>query len=103
MEEMRDRRKYDIFRHHAWAGLALLSIFLAVRYFIPFPDWISLPVVFSLVLYSLVALVFTYKYSSALSAEGPHPSRSGEVEKERLKLEKKKIKAELKAMKKGRK
>jgi len=25
------KRKYDIFRHHAWAGTALLSVLLAVQ------------------------------------------------------------------------
>jgi len=105
----RDRSRYEWYRHHAWAGLALLSIFLAIRYFVPFPDWISLIIVFSLVAYILVALVFTYKYSIALSGEEPQLPQSEEVEKEkikaklekeRMKLEKKRLKAQLKAAKK---
>ncbi|MBW2077158.1 MAG: hypothetical protein JRI71_06370 [Deltaproteobacteria bacterium] len=29
------KRRYDIFRHHAWAGTAFLSVLLALRYIIP--------------------------------------------------------------------
>lgn len=104
----KDRSRYEISRHHAWAGLALLSIFLAIRYFIPFPDWFSLIVIFSLISYILIALAFTYKYSSALSEEQqPFPSEEVEkerikakLEKERMKLEKKRLKAQIKAAKK---
>ncbi len=103
-----ERRKYEWYRHHAWAGLALLSIFLALRYFISFPDWLSLAVVFSLIFYVLIALAFTYKYSSALSEEQQMLQSEemekekirAKLEKERLKLEKKRLKAQLKAEKK---
>lgn len=100
---MNHRRKYEIFHHHAWAGLALLSVFLALRYFISFPNWISLPVVFCLVLYIIIALFFTYRYSSALSEDEPPVPQNEGMKKGRLKLEKKIVKAELKALKKRKK
>ena len=92
VESLSSRKKYEWYRHHAWAGLGLLSVFLAIRYFVFIPDVISLPVIFILVAYILIALLQTYRYSHALIAE-----------KEKLKLEKKKIKAELKARKKANK
>jgi hypothetical protein len=59
-----------------------------------------------LVAYILVALVFTYRYSVALSAENARPNELEQervkagIEKARLKLEKKRLKAEAKARKK---
>jgi len=69
----KDRSRYEISRHHAWAGLALLSIFLAIRYFIPFPD---------------------------PSEEVEKERIKAKLEKERMKLEKKRLKAQIKAAKK---
>ncbi len=102
------KRKYEWYRHHAWAGLGLLSVFLAIRYFVFLPHLISLPIVCALIIYILVALIFTYKYSIALSAEEAYHDSSelekemiqAEVEKARLKVKKKRLKAETKAKKK---
>jgi hypothetical protein len=101
------RRKYELSRHHAWAGTAFLSVLLAARLLFPVPDEIVLPFASLLIIYILTALFFTYKYRKGLSAEMPVVSKDAEkkrlgeeVEKKRLKLEKKKIKAELKAKKK---
>jgi len=104
------KRRYDLFRHHAWAGLGFLSIILAIRIIFPEFSWFLHPIIAILIVYVVVALIFTYKYSSGLSAkqEIVHPSEvlekekiHAEVEKERLKLEKKKSKAEAKAKKKA--
>lgn len=108
------KKKYGIYRHHAWAGGILLSVLFAIRYLIPhIPDIIFFPLVIILVLYILTALVFTYKYRAGLSAEekvvtqAPSSEKikirsiNAEVEKKRLKLEKKKAKAEAKAKKKN--
>lgn len=107
MVSIEDRKKYELYRHHAWAGLGLLSIFIAFRYFIFIPAIISIPIFAILSIYILVALAFTYKYSSALSAEEEINKTSLKtekaklkLEKAKLKLEKKRIKAELKAKKK---
>ena len=105
------KRKYQIFRHHAWAGLGFLSVFLAVRIIYPGPSEILTPIIFVLIIYVVVALIFTYKYRLGLSAEEKiiqvEPSVElekekiqAEVEKDRLKLEKKKVKAEAKKAKK---
>ncbi len=109
VESLSSRKKYEWYRHHAWAGLGLLSVFLAIRYFVFIPNIISLPVIFILVAYILIALLQTYRYSHALIAEKELPVDLEKeklkfiAEKEKLKLEKKKIKAELKARKKANK
>jgi len=97
------RKKYEWYRHHAWAGLGLLSVFLAIRYFIFISNLISLPILFALIFYILISLAYTYKYSTALSEETTEQSErmEAEIEKARLKLEKKRLKAEVKARKKG--
>lgn len=103
------KRKYDLFRHHAWAGLGFLSIVLAIRIIFPEFSWFLHPIIAILIVYVVVALIFTYKYSSGLSAKQEilHPSEELEmgkihagVEKEKLKLEKKKAKTDSKAKKK---
>lgn len=106
------KRKYQAFRHHAWAGLGFLSVLLAVRIIFPQPSKILTPVIFVLVIYVIVALLFTYKYRAGISVVEEvvqvQPSSKVEkeiiradVEKERLKLEKKKAKAEAKSKKKS--
>ena len=109
------KRRYDIARHHAWAGSVLLAVLLAIRIFLETSDFgideydlfiITIGVI--LVIYTLVAIFFTYKYRSGLIVNERqievHFSSSyleknkiqAEVEKERLKLEKKKVKSEAK-------
>ena len=105
------KRKYDISRHHAWAGTALLSVLMALRYiFAPVPHALIILLGSVLIIYILVALVFTYKYRAGLCAEQQWDGSDGEVvrgrlrvaaEKEQSKLEKKRAKAEVKAKKKG--
>jgi hypothetical protein len=51
-------RKYEIFRHHAWAGTAFLSILLALRYFIAeIPRYIFIPLGTLLIVYILIAVL----------------------------------------------
>ena len=109
------RKKYDIARHHAWAGTAILSVVLAIRIFLStggtanIPDIIFLPIILVIAFYVLISLLFTYMYRSGLSIEQEKISSSEEIkkhkidatlEKERLKLEKKKAKSEAKRIKK---
>jgi len=99
------RKRYELFRHHAWAGLGILSVFLALQYFISLPLWISATVVCVLSAYILISLMGTYRYRKGLlTQEMPAPSSVESekiaVEKARLKLEKKRIKAEAKLKKK---
>jgi len=89
---MKNRARYEKARHHAWAGLGFLSVFLAVRYFVDFPDYVALSFMSLLIFYILVSLFLTYFYSSGLSEDKP--------DKEELKLEKKRLKAKVKADKK---
>ena len=101
------KRKYEISRHHAWAGTAFLSVLLALRYLVAsIPNEIFIPIGSILALYILIGLVFTYKYSAGLSAGQRADYKSeelekeeirAEVEKKRLKLEKKRAKAKAKA------
>ena len=109
------KRKYLAFRHHAWAGLGFLSVAFALR--LLFPDLfehILTPVIFVLIIYVVIALLFTYRYRSGVStgekvlqvqpsAELEKEKIRAKVEKERLKVEKKKAKTEAKKAKKPKK
>ncbi len=106
------KRKYQMFRHHAWAGLGFLSVVLAVR--IIFLDTVIFlsPVIVILLIYIIVALIFTYRYRQGLNAEqeiikiepndqiAKEKSQSN-LEKKQLKIKKKKVKTELKKEKKS--
>ena len=105
------KRKYNTFRHHAWAGLGFLSVVLAIRLIFIESTVILTPIIVILALYILVALIFTYRYRSGLGAEetvikeGPSIEikkkiLKSDIEKESMKVEKKKAKAELKVKKK---
>ena len=108
------KRKYNMFRHHAWAGLGFLTVLLAIRLIVPDLSNILEPIIVILLVYVVVALIFTYKYyragSSATeevvqiepSVELEKEKLKTEVDKKRLKVEKKKAKTEAKARKKGR-
>ena len=102
-----NKRKYDMSRHHAWAGGILLSVLLAVRILFEIEDIYVIPIAVILIVYILIALFLTYKYRSGLATQQKtvqevhiHSDES-EIEKERLKVEKKKAKAEAKKAKKG--
>ncbi len=109
------RKKYDIARHHAWAGTALLSVVLAIRIFLltgensNIPDIIFFSLILLIIVYILISLLFTYIHRSCLTVEQEKISSSEEIvrhkmdtdlEKARLKLEKKKAKTEVKQIKK---
>ena len=102
------KRKYDIARHHAWAGSVILAIVLAIRIFlettdIKINDWIIVIIGIIVVIYTLSAVILTYRYRSGLTSEQKiieiH-TFSNNTEKEQLKIEKKKAKAKVKAEKK---
>ena len=106
------KRKYEVFRHHAWAGTAFLSILLALRYFIAsIPRYIFIPLGTLLIVYILIALLYTYRYRAGLSRtrdpdRAVEPSEMGKAqtpEPESLKTEKKRAKSEAKARKKEQK
>lgn len=114
------KRKYDVSRHHAWAGSVLLALLIATRTFleivdIKVNDTIVVIIGVILVVYTLVSVFLTYRYRSGLTSEQKkivevhhHDSNDelekkkidSDLEKERLKLEKKKAKAEIKKAKK---
>lgn len=105
------KKKYDLYRYHAWAGGILLSLLLAIRAlleisnFSDIPDFIILPIGFILVVYVSISIIFTYKYRAGLNFQQDHKiiqvnTISDNIEKERLKLEKKKVKSEVKKQKK---
>jgi hypothetical protein len=105
-------RKYEIFRHHAWAGTAFLSILLALRYFIGvIPRYIFIPLGTLLIVYILIAVLYTYRYRAGISKrqEYDRPSQPTggagvqTVAPESLKIEKKRAKSEAKAWKKEQK
>ncbi len=75
------KRKYDIFRHHAWAGTAFLSVLLAVQ--------------------GRRAGLSRIEESHHVSEQLEREKTQAQVEKERIKLEKKKAKTKAKQKKKG--
>jgi len=108
------KKKYHRFRHHAWAGLGILSVLLAIRLIFIDSTELLAPFILILAVYILIAIVFTYRYSGGLSADekivkaGPSVELEkakidAEIEKQKLKIEKKKAKAEAKAKKKEKK
>jgi len=95
------KKKYQIFKHHAWAGLGFLAVLLAIRVIFQQFTQILSPIIFVLIIYIVVALILTYKYRAGLSAQAEvlYPSEElekekikADVEKNRLKVEKKKAK-----------
>jgi len=110
---MSNKERYDIFRHHAWAGTVLLSVLLAVRYMIPqFPHYLFTILCTLLIVYIVLALFYTFKYRRGLSERamtGREPDDTNEekqqakIDKELLKIDKKKAKAETKQRKKDEK
>ena len=106
------KRKYEIYRHHAWAGTAFLSILLALRYFIAsIPRYIFIPLGSLLIVYILIAVIYTYRYRAGFSGtrdpdRAVEPSETGKPqtpEPGSLKIEKKRAKSEAKALKKAQK
>jgi hypothetical protein len=113
------KRKYDIARHHAWAGSILLSLVLALRIFLEIsdisniPDIIILPIGIALFFYILISLSYTYKYRIGIgieqrssevkivSDESNQTEINAKINKENLKAEKKKAKTETKKIKKS--
>ncbi len=99
------QKKYPLAKHHAWGGLALLSLISALRLLFPdLPDWIAFPLIGLLIIYILVWLGLTYRYRKELPREKSSPDISGKDEgkirkkevKNRLKLEKKRAGSEIK-------
>jgi len=100
------KKKYHRFRHHAWAGLGFLSVMLVIRLLNEELSDIITPILVILIIYIVIALLFTYRYSAGLAAEQQTIQQlkdtTDSVEKEKIqsKIKKKKLKAELKTKKK---
>jgi len=101
------KRKYDLARHHAWAGSVLLAVLLAIRIFFEtlnnqINNTIFLIIGAIIVLYILIALFYTYKYRTGLNiAQQIQTIKIDKgLDNKKLKLEKKKIKADIKKIKK---
>ncbi len=117
------KRKYDVVRHHAWAGSVILAVLLATRGFLELSkievnDTFFVIIGLIIIVYTLFSVFLTYRYRSGLNSEQKkiveihhHDSKEdlekkkidAKIEKERLKLEKKKAKAEAKKLKKEKK
>lgn len=104
------KRKYHIFKHHAWAGLGFLAVLFALRFIFPLSTTILQPIIFILIIYILIALFLTYKYRSELSVQPDSLTTSIDSKKQKsnkknekyqFKIEKKRAKAEIKSKKKG--
>ena len=103
------KKKYDLARHHAWAGGILLSVLLAIRLLFNVDFAIIIVIGSILIIYILTALFLTYRYHSGITTEQKSfqeihiKTDSTELEKQRLKIEKKKAKTEAKKAKKSNK
>jgi len=112
------KQKYDVARHHAWAGSVLLAVLIAIRGFfeitdIKLNDTIIVIIGIILIIYILTSVFYTYKYRSGLtdeqqkievhvkSKDNKKQELESEVEKQRLKVEKKKAKIDAKKTKKS--
>ncbi|MHC1609722.1 MAG: hypothetical protein ACXQS3_05830 [Candidatus Methanofastidiosia archaeon] len=101
------KRGYSWYKHHAWASLAMLTIFLTVTRFFPtIPYIVIIPVVILLCCYAIIAIIFTYKRNvenvvhTDMNKNAPSTYAPKE-DKNIIKLEKKRLKAETKAKKKA--
>ena len=96
------RRRYSWYKHHAWAALAMLSLFFAVSRFIAVPAAAAIIIVIALGSYALVAIAFTYRHNT--DNISPDGQAAGATPEERTKdwekREKKRLKAEAKLRKK---
>lgn len=100
---------YNWYRHHAWGGMAMLSILLTVHALIGLPPWILFPGAALLLIYIIVSLVLTYRASPQLtrdSGEMKTPGRGetaadAKLAKVEAKVQKKSAKADAKRAKKG--
>ena len=87
------KKSYQWYRHHAWAGLALVSILFIIRGMVGIPAGVFYPVVIALLIYAVTFLVLTYRQASELV-------KSPSMDKASAKAAKKQTKAELKRQKK---
>lgn len=104
------KKKYQNARHHAWAGSVLLAIILAIRLLFEISnsnianiDTIVLILGIIIICYTIISLFLTYKYRKGLLEETGAPqiiSSVADLEKEKLKIEKKKVKSQVKKEKK---
>jgi len=104
------KRRYELVRHHAWAGLGFLSVLLAVRALYPEISDLLQPILVLIIIYIFVSLLLTYRYYKGLSASMLEMKSSNDIQNDRkyldiekkdLKIEKKKAKAKAKSEKKS--
>jgi len=113
------KKKYDMARHHAWAGSVLLAILGATRWFVQdvtyqYKDLLFIIAGIVIIMYILIALFFTYRFRSGLitvqqnndqqviiNQSNSLPNEYAELSpKEQEKIEKKRAKNESKQLKK---
>ncbi len=113
------KKKYDMARHHAWAGSVLLAILGATRWFVQdvtyqYKDLLFIIAGIVIIMYILIALFFTYQFRSGLitvqknndqqviiNQSNSLPNEYAELSpKEQEKIEKKRAKNESKQLKK---
>lgn len=100
------KQSYDLARHHAWAGGILLSILLALRLLIPqIPQTLITILALLLITYIAISVLLTYRYKNALTQNEPTTANTTkdndyELEKQRLKIQKKQAKNNYKLQKK---
>jgi hypothetical protein len=112
------KKKYEVSRHHAWAGSILLAILLAIRIFFETSNineynQIILLFGFIIIVYMLISLILTYRYRSSLyiddktinvmlsSKSSDDVKKNEKHDKNLAKIEKKKAKEKLKTLKKS--
>lgn len=100
-------KKYAQIKHHAWAGLGFISLLSAINYFFSIPKYVVIPLLIIFIIYSSISLILTYRYREGIAKDSiqlyKELQESQKSEKNKSKLEKKRIKNKIKAEKKSEK
>ena len=81
------RKKYQRFRNHLLAGIGFLLVVIAFRLIFFETAAFFMPMVLILIIYILIALIFTFKYHRNLSTKETSNIIEPSFEKEELKTE----------------
>ena len=81
------RKEYQRFRNHLLAGLGFLLVVIVFRLIFFETAAFFMPIVLILIIYILIALIFTLKYHSNLSTEEKSIKVEPSFEKEELKTD----------------
>lgn len=68
------KKGYNWYRHHAWGGLAILSLFTGLHALASVPWWITYPIGGFLLGYVILFLILTYRNAGELKGDASLPT-----------------------------